>query len=92
MGNFLIPLFSVLAVVLIYPILMLYVALVAGVGMFTWLILVAMLIPYVTLWYYVERRRMLNYVKVLLDNEPHVWDISKTLAEYEELLKKKSKN
>jgi hypothetical protein len=71
---------------------MIYVVMVAGVGVFTWLTLALMVSPYIVLWYYVVRRRMLNYIKVLLDNKPHEWDMSKTLAEYEELLKKKPKN
>jgi len=89
MDSFLIPLFSVLFAIIFYPILMLYIALVAGAGMFTWLILAAMLSPYVALWYYVANKRMLNYLKLLVDSKPHVWDIDKALAEYEELLKKK---
>lgn len=68
---------------------MLYVALVAGAGIFTWLIFAAMLSPYVALWYYVVNKRILNYLKFLLDNKPRMWDIEKALAEYEELLKKK---
>jgi hypothetical protein len=44
------------------------------------------------LWYIVVRRRILSELEVLLDNDPHVWDISETLAKYEELLKKKPKN
>ena len=88
MDSFLIPLFSVLAVILFYPALMVYVALVAGVGIFTWFIFAAMLSPFIALWYYVARKRMLNYLKFLLDNKPRVWDIEKALAEYEELLKK----
>lgn len=68
---------------------MIYVALVVGAGIFTWLILAAMLSPYVALWYIIVRRRMLNYLKLLLDSKPHVWNISKTLAEYQEMLKKK---
>jgi hypothetical protein len=71
---------------------MIYVVIVTGAGVFTWLTLALMVSPYVVLWYYVVRRRMLNYVKVLLDNKPHEWDMSKTLAEYEELLKKQSNN
>lgn len=70
---------------------MLYVALVAGASVFTWLILAAMLSPYIALWCYVIRSRELNYLKALLDDKPHVWNIEKTLAEYKELLKKKSK-
>ena len=92
MDNFLIPLFSILMVMFFYPWLMIYIAVVAGAGVFTWFILAAMLSPIVALWYYVVNKRMLNYLKVLLDNELHVWDISKTLAEYEELLKKKQED
>lgn len=89
MNSFLIPLFSVLFSIVLYPFLMFYVALVAGAGVFTWLILATMFSPYVALWYYVVNKRMLNYLKLLLDSKPHVWNINKTLAEYEELLKKK---
>lgn len=92
MDSFLIPLFSALFSIIFYPVLMLYVALVVGAGVFTWLILAVMLSPYVALWYYVIRRRTLNYIKVLLDNKPYVWDVEKALAEYAELLKKERKN
>jgi hypothetical protein len=92
MDSFLIPLFCVLFSIIFYPVLMFYVALVAGAGIFTWLILAAMLSPYIALWYIVVRRRILSELEVLLDNDPHVWDISETLAKYEELLKKKPKN
>jgi hypothetical protein len=71
---------------------MLFIALVLGAGVFTWFIFAAMLSPYVGLWYYVVKKRTLNYLKFLLDNEPHVYDREKALAEYEELLKKKRKN
>lgn len=88
MDSFLIPLFSILFAILFYPVLMVYVILVAGVGIFMWLILALMLSPYVVLWYYVVNKRMLNYIEFLFDNKPHVWDIERTFAEYEELLKK----
>jgi len=89
MDSFLIPLFSVLFSIILYPFLILYIIVIAGVGIFTWLILAAMLSPYVALWYYVVRRRMLSELKVLFDSKPHVWNIEKALAEYEDLLKKK---
>ena len=92
MDSFLIPLFSVLAVLLFYPALMIYVGLIVGAGIFTWLILAVMLSPYVALWYYVVKKRKLNYLKFLLDNKPRVWDIDKTLREYLFLLKKKKDN
>jgi hypothetical protein len=88
MDSFLIPLFSVLFSIMFYPVLMIYVALIAGAGVFTWLILAAMFSPYVALWYYVLRKRMLNYLKLLLDGKSHVWDVSKTVDEYVELLRK----
>jgi hypothetical protein len=71
---------------------MLFIALVLGAGVFTWFIFAVMLSPYVGLWYYVVKKRMTNYFKLLLDQKPHEWDINKTLAEYKELLKKKPKN
>jgi len=92
MDNFLIPLFSIIFSIILYPFLMIYIALVAGAGVFTWLILAAMFSPYVALWYYVVRKRTLNYLKFLLDNELYVWNISKALAEYEELLRKDGEN
>jgi len=57
-------------------------------GFFTWAVVAVMLSPYVVLAVKVDKKRMLNYVKVLLDSKPLVWDIGKSLAEYEELLKK----
>jgi len=87
--NFLIPLFSILATILFYPVLMIYVALIADAGVFTWLIFAGMLSPYIALWYYIVKKRMLNYFKFLLDNKPQEWNIEKTFAEYQELLEKK---
>lgn len=92
MDNFLIPLFSILFAIIFYPVLMICVALVAGAGVFTWLIFAVMLSPYVALWYYVVRKRVLNYLSLFLDDTPHVWDIEKSLDEYEELLKKEGKS
>jgi len=68
---------------------MICVALVVHVGVFIWFIFAVMLSPFVTLLYYVDRKRTLNYLKLLLDSKPHVWDIEKVLAEYEELFRKK---
>jgi hypothetical protein len=47
-----------------------------------------MLSPYVALWYYIVKRRMLNYLKFLLDSKPCVWDIEKAIVEYEKMIKK----
>ena len=92
MDSFLIPLFSILLAIVFYPILMLYVALVAGAGIFTWLIFAVMLSPYVAMWYYVVDKRMVNYLKVLMVTKPRVWDIEKALVEYVELLKKQRRH
>jgi hypothetical protein len=92
MDNFLIPLFSILFSITLYPLLMIYIILATDIGVFAWLMLVAMLSPVVGLWFYVVRKRTLNYLSLLFDAEPHVWNISKTLAEYEELLRKDGEN
>ncbi len=86
MDTFLIPFFSIIFLIAFYPPLMLYVALVAGVGIFTWLIFALMPSPHVVVWYCVAARRERNYLKLLV--KPLEWNISKTLDEYEESLKK----
>jgi uncharacterized membrane protein YfbV (UPF0208 family) len=91
MDSFLIPLFCILAVILFYPALTIYVAMALNLGAFAWLTVATMLSPYVALWYYVVRKRVLSYIKLLMDNKPRVWDIEKTLAEYKDLLKKDKK-
>ena len=92
MDNFLIPLFSILFTIAFYPALMLYVVIIAGAGVFTWVILATMLSPIVALWYIVVRKRMLNYFLLLLDSKPRVWDIDKALGEYQEILGKDGEN
>jgi len=78
-----------LAIIALYPLLMIYVALVAQAGFFgTCFIFAVMASPFVVLWYYVEKQYMRDYLKLLLA-QPHIWDISKSLEEYIELLKKK---
>jgi len=92
MDNFLIPLFSAIATVAFYPVLMIYVALIAGAGVFTWLIFTVMFTPFIVSWYYILRKRTLFYLKYLLDNRPHEWNIDKAIAEYQELLEKKERS
>ena len=87
MDNFLIPLFLCLFAIAFYPALIVYVALVVQAGFFgTCFIFAVMTSPIVVLWYYVEKQNMRNYLKLLFA-QPHIWDIEKALAEYEELLK-----
>jgi len=91
MDSFLIPLFCVLFSIAFYPILMICVALAVSAGIYTWLIFAVMLSPYFALWYFVLKRRMLNYFKLLLESKPYEWNVEKALAEYVELLDKKQK-
>ena len=89
-----IPLFSLLAVLLVvglYPILMLYIAFQIQVWYIIYPVWAAMLTPFVVLWYHVVKKRTLNYLKLLLGNEPREWNLEKTLKEYVELLKKRKK-
>jgi hypothetical protein len=70
---------------------MICVALAVSAGIYTWLIFAVMLSPYFALWYFVLKRRMLNYFKLLLESKPYEWNVEKALAEYVELLDKKQK-
>jgi len=87
--SFLLTLSSILLSILFYPIFMIYVALLINVGFFTWLVLLLMLSPYILVWYIVVKKRMLNQLKLLLENKPGKWDIEKSLEEYLELIKKR---
>lgn len=89
MDNFLLPLFSVLAAILLTGVCIIYVAVVLDLGLFTWVIVMAMLSPYFVLAVKVDKKRMLNYFKVLLDDKTISWDIDKALDEYQQLLKEK---
>jgi|YelNatPaOPRAMG01_1025707.scaffolds.fasta_scaffold06125_3 hypothetical protein len=71
---------------------MIYVVLALNVGMGAWLVFALMLCPYAFSWYVVVKKRILNYLKILLDNKPFEWNIEKTLTEYEKLLVKKEEN
>ncbi len=88
MDNFLVPLFLIFFIIMFYPVLMIWIGLVSGLGVLVWVIYAVMLSPYVILWYFVVKKRILNYLKLLLNNKPFEWDIEKTLPEYQELINK----
>lgn len=91
MDSFLIPLFCVVVILIFYPSLMIYVALIAHAGFFgTCFIFAVMASPIVVPWYYFEQQYECNHQKQF-DSKPLVWDIDKTLREYIELLKKKNR-
>jgi ABC-type transport system involved in cytochrome bd biosynthesis fused ATPase/permease subunit len=89
MENWLIPLFSILITIMVYPALMAYIIVITGLGVYSWLIIALMLSPYVALWYIVVKRRMLNEFKLLMENKPLKWDVKQTLEEYKKLLRRK---
>jgi hypothetical protein len=68
---------------------MICVALLINVGFFTGLVFLLMLSPYILVWYIVVKKRMLNQLKLLLENKPRKWDIEKSLEEYLKLIKKR---
>lgn len=81
MDSFLIPLFSALFSIIFYPILMLYVAIIAGAGVFTWLILTAMVSPYIALWYCIAEKREKLHVEGLMWPSSNA-DIDQKIDEY----------
>lgn len=90
-GGFLIPLFSALLLIMFYPVLMLWIGIHMG-GSIVWIIYAVMLSPYVILWYFVIRKRISNYLKLLLNNKPFLWNLEKSLEEYQKLIQKGEKS
>jgi len=90
-GGFLIPLFSALLLIMFYPVLMLWIGIHTG-SSIVWIIYAVMLSPYVILWYFVIRKRISNYLKLLLNNKPFLWNLEKSLEEYQKLIQKGEKS
>jgi len=88
MDNLLLPLFLCALLLLLYPILVVFLAVTLNLGAYAWLVVAGMLSPFAVTWYTIERERLINYLKLLLDNKPREWNIEKTIEEYKQLLKK----
>jgi hypothetical protein len=91
MDSFLVPLFFVIAILVFYPTLIIFVSLSAGLGVSTWLVVAVMLSPYFGLWYYVVKKRLLSELKLMMDNKPFKWNIQEAVEEYLKVLKKDEK-
>jgi len=83
----LLKLYGEFAYLIFYPPLIILIAIYLNVGLLSWLVIGLFLTPPTIVSYYVVKRRVENYFKLLLDVKPKEWDICKTLSEYEELLK-----
>ena len=88
MDNFLVPLFSALISIIVYPMLMLYVALIAGAGVVTWLILIIMASPYVVLWLDIVGKREKLHVEGLMKPYSNM-NIEQNIVDYVESQRKK---
>jgi hypothetical protein len=74
-----------------YPIMVLMLVIRLQLGVLSWLVIGAFLAPPTVVWYVVVRRRIIKYLKILLDNKPRPWDIEKAVREYKALLEKEKK-
>lgn len=72
----------------IYPYAMLWVAWMLHIN--PWITIVTPLIPFVTAWYMVMRRRLRNYLALLL-NQGRIWDTDKALTEYIRLVRSQNR-
>ena len=71
----------------IYPYAMLWMAWMLHIN--PWITMIAPLIPFVTAWYMLMRKRLRNYLALLL-SQGRIWDTEKALTEYIALLRRQN--
>ena len=87
----LLKLFGQIVFLIFYPSLTVFITLYLRLGALSWLVLVVCLTPPTLAWYLIMKKRMDNYFALLMDNKNREWNISKSIKEYLELLKKHEK-
>lgn len=70
MDDFRLPLIFLCLLIEFYPVLVVFLAVYFNLGAYAWLLVVGMLSPFATAWYVVVRRRLINYLKLLLTTSP----------------------
>jgi hypothetical protein len=88
----LVKLYLELFYLLFYPALIIIVCVLGNFGVYSWLVIGLFLAPQTLAWFIVVRRRILNYLRLILDNKPKPWNIEKALEEYKRLLDKNMTN
>jgi hypothetical protein len=87
----LLKLYGEILYVWFYPTMILLIVIRLQLGVLSWLVIGAFLAPPTVVWYVVVRRRIIKYLKLLLDSKPRPWDIEKAVREYKALLEKQKK-
>jgi len=80
-------LYAELLFVFFYPLIILFFVISIQIGVLGWLVIALFLAPPTALWYYVMKKRVTNYLRLLMA-KPRPWDIKKAIEEYVELQKK----
>jgi hypothetical protein len=88
----LVKLYLELFYLLFYPALIIIVCVLGNFGVYSWLVIGLFLAPQTLAWFIVVRRRILNYLRLLLDNKPKPWNIEKAVEQYKRLLVKNVPN
>jgi hypothetical protein len=88
----LVKLYLELFYLLFYPALIIVICILGNFGVYSWLVISLFLAPPTLAWFIVVRRRILNYLRLLLDNKPKPWNIEKAIVEYKKLLGKDKHN
>jgi len=90
MDNFLIPLFLCVLFVSGYSLLCIVLILLIH-SYLAYIALTLVLFPYVAVWYYIQRNRWLNYLKLILEHRLN-WDVDRIVDEYKRLFSKKEES
>lgn len=85
----LVKLYAELIYLFFYPLFIVVIVVYLNLGVYSWLVIAAFLMPPTVAWYYVLKRRMERYLDALLKNQVEFWDTDKLCEEYIELLTKK---
>lgn len=67
-----------------YPVFLVLGIVTLNLGIFGWIILALSLTPPAILWYFLMKKRVENYLKLILA-KPKPWDVKKAVDEYFEL-------
>jgi len=76
---------------ILYPIIIIYIAILLNLGLYSWIVIGLFLIPPVAAWLIILRKRAESYLATLMEKEPPKWNVEEKVEEYIELLEKERK-